>query len=94
MTGGKYPRSKLQSLGRGGGLVVSLLAFYSDDPNSNPACYLNFLHEKMKMNEKEAGVGPSLKKVGSITLGPNSFRTSSGRELKIYLFTNSVDSVD
>ena len=24
-------------LGRGGGQVVSMLAFYSDDPSSNPA---------------------------------------------------------
>ena len=28
---------KLLMLGRGGGQVVSLLAFYSDDPSSNPA---------------------------------------------------------
>ena len=46
--------------GRGGGLVVSVPAFYSDDPSSNPAGYLlNFLYEKTKINEKEAGVGPS-----------------------------------
>ena len=50
-------------MGRGGGLVVSVPAFYSDDPSSNPAGYLiNFLYEKTKINEKEAGVGPSLKK--------------------------------
>ena len=42
--------------------MVSILAFYSDDLSSNPAGYLNFLYEKMKINEKEAGVGPSLKK--------------------------------
>ena len=29
--------------GRGGCLRVSALAFYSDDPSSNPAGYLNFL---------------------------------------------------
>ena len=45
--------------GRGGGLVVSVLAFYSDYPSSNPAGYLNFMYEKTKINEKEAGVGPS-----------------------------------
>ena len=28
-----------KSLGRGGGLVVSVLAFYSYDPSSNPADY-------------------------------------------------------
>ena len=44
--------------------MVSVPAFYSDDPSSNPAGYLiNFLYEKTKINEKEAGVGPSLKKV-------------------------------
>ena len=53
----------MQIPGRGGGLVVSVPAFYSDDPSSNPAGYLiNFLYEKTKINEKEAGVGPSLKK--------------------------------
>ena len=46
-------------LGRGGVLVVSILAFYSDDPGSNPAGYLNFLYEKTKLTKKEAGVGPS-----------------------------------
>ena len=29
-------------LGRGGGQVVSVLAFYSDDPSSNPAEVYNF----------------------------------------------------
>ena len=46
----------------GGGLLVSVPAFYSDDPSSNPAGYLiNFMYERTKINEKEAGVGPSLK---------------------------------
>ena len=40
---------------RGGGLVVRVLTFYSDDPSSNPAGYLNFLHKKTNMNEKVAG---------------------------------------
>ena len=43
--------------------MVSIPAFYSDNPSSNPAGYLiNFLYEKTKINEKEAGVGPYLKK--------------------------------
>ena len=47
------------SFGRGGGLVVSILAFYSDAPRSNPADNLiNFLSEKTKINKKEAGDGP------------------------------------
>ena len=55
------------SLGRGGGQVVSVLAFYSDDPSSNPAEVYNFsvklLLKRTKINKKEAGVGPFLKKV-------------------------------
>ena len=47
--------------------MVSVPAFYSDDPSSNSAGYLiNFLYEKRKINEKEAGVGPSLKKLKTI----------------------------
>ena len=46
--------------------MVSVPAFYSDDPSSIPAGYLiNFLYEKTKINEKEAGVGPFKKKVCS-----------------------------
>ena len=33
-------------LGRGGGLVDNVLAFYSNDPCLNPAGYLNFLNRK------------------------------------------------
>ena len=38
--------------------MVSVLAFYSDDPSLNLAGYLIFT-KNMKINEKEAGVGPS-----------------------------------
>ena len=52
-------------LGRGGGLVVSVLAFYSDDPSSIPAEVYNFfckiVVEKNENKQKEAGVGPFLK---------------------------------
>ena len=41
--------------------MVSILAFYSDDPSSIPAGCLKFLYEKTKINEKEAGVGPSIR---------------------------------
>ena len=37
--------------------MVSVLTFYSDNPSSIPADNFN-LFEKMKINEKEAGVGP------------------------------------
>ena len=49
-------------MGRGDGLVVSALGFYSNNPSLNPAGYFDFLYEKTKINEKEARVGPSLKK--------------------------------
>ena len=42
--------------------MVSVLAFYSNDPSSNPAGYLNFLYKKTKINEKEAGGWPIFKK--------------------------------
>ena len=32
--------------GRGGGLVVCVLAFYSGDPSSNPTGYFNFMCKK------------------------------------------------
>ena len=46
-------------MGRGGGLAVSIRAFYSYNPSSNPAGYLNFLYKKTIINQKEAGIGPS-----------------------------------
>ena len=59
-------RLSLSRLGRGGGLVVSVLAFYSDDPSSIPAEVYNFsvklLLKRTKINKKEAGVGPFFKK--------------------------------
>ena len=49
-------------LGRGGGQVVIVLAFYSDDPSSNPAEAYSFfckiVFEKNENKQKEAGVGP------------------------------------
>ena len=49
-------------MGSGGGQVVSVLAFYSDDPSSNPAEIYNFsvklLLKRTKINKKEAEVGP------------------------------------
>ena len=52
---------KTKSLGRGGGQVVSVLAFYSVDPCSNPANAYNFsprfVFEKTENKQKESGVG-------------------------------------
>ena len=58
---------KRDGIGRGGGgQVVSMLAFYSNDPSSNPAdAYsfsVKFVFEKNENKQKEAGVGPFLKK--------------------------------
>ena len=55
----RLPNQTTTHWGRGGGLVVSVLAFYFDDLSSNPAGYFNFLFEKTKINQKEANVGPS-----------------------------------
>ena len=46
----------MQIVGRGGGQVVSMLAFYSDDPSSNSADGYSFL-KRTKINKKEARVG-------------------------------------
>ena len=47
--------------GRGCGQVVSVLAFYSDDPSSNPAEAYSFsckiVFEKNKNKQKESRVG-------------------------------------
>ena len=52
----------MKTRGRGGGQVVSMLAFYSDDPSSNPAEVCSFsvklLWKRTKINKKEDGVGP------------------------------------
>ena len=54
------------NLGRGGGQVVSVLAFHSDDPSLIPAeAYsfsVKFVFEKNENKQKEAGVGPFLNK--------------------------------
>ena len=54
-------------MGRGGGQVVSVLAFYSVDPSSNPTVAysfsVKFVVEKNENKQKEAGVGPFLKRV-------------------------------
>ena len=59
----KYPRSKLQSPGRGGGLVVSILAFYSDDLSLHVGGDMIFFVRKDKNIQKEVGVGPSFLKL-------------------------------
>ena len=45
--------------------MVSVFAFYSDDPSSNPAEVNNFsvklLLKRTKINKKEAGLGPFFK---------------------------------
>ena len=55
------------ALGSGGGQVVIVLAFYSNNPSSNPPEVYNFrciiVFEKDE-NKKEAGVGPFFKKDG------------------------------
>ena len=50
--------------GCGGGLVVSVLAFYSDDPSSIPAEVYNFsvklLLKRTKINKKRPGLAQFL----------------------------------
>ena len=48
---------------RGGGLVVTVLAFYSNNPSSNLAECYNFsckcCLKRTKINKKEAGIHPA-----------------------------------
>ena len=51
-----------KSAGRGVGLVVNVLAFFSDDPSSIPAVVYNFtvkllLFLRTIINKKDAGMG-------------------------------------
>ena len=52
-------------MGRGGGQSVSVLAFYSDDPSSNPAEVYNFsvkfLLKRTKINKKRPGLADFLR---------------------------------
>ena len=49
-------------MGSGGGQMVSVFAFYSDNPGSNPAeaysFFCKFVFVKNKNKQKEAWVGP------------------------------------
>ena len=53
-------------MGRGGGQVVSALAFYSDDPSSNPADAYRFsvqiVFEKNENKQKKGRSWPFFKK--------------------------------
>ena len=53
--------------------MVSVLAFYSDGPSLIPVGYFNFLYKNTKINEKEVGVGPSLKKYISAAHATTAF---------------------
>ena len=54
------PYQTIQLKGRGGGQAVSVLAFYSDDPSSDPAEVYNFsvklLLKSTKINKKRPGL--------------------------------------
>ena len=59
----KPAQHKVTLHGRGGGEVVSVLAFYSDDLRSNPTdpysfFSVKFVFEKNENKQKEACVGP------------------------------------
>ena len=56
------PYKELPILVCGSGQMVSVLAFYSDDPSSNPAdaysFFVKLVFEKIENKQKEAEVGP------------------------------------
>ena len=61
------PQTLANGLGSGGGQVLRVLAFYFNDPSSNPAEVYNFSVklnlEKNENKQKEAGVGPFKKNI-------------------------------
>ena len=65
--------------------MVSVLAFYSDDPSSNPDEVYNFsvkfLLKRTKINKKEAGVGPFKKKYWRVLGGRHSTVDSSAHTI-------------
>ena len=70
--------------------MVSVLAFYSDDPSSNPAEVYNFsvklLLKRMKINKKEAGVGPFFLKKRCFKYVPRA----SSEEFALNKFVNEL----
>ena len=74
--GRKSVTNNMNRIGDGGGQVVSVLNFYSDDPSSNIAQVYNFsvklLLKRTKIDKNEAGVAPfekqeSLRQRGTTT---------------------------
>ena len=66
--------------------MVSVLAFYSDDPSLIPAGYLNLLYVKMKINEKEAGLAHLLLKKVQKRLNSLQFCIFTSNEFLLELF--------
>ena len=67
----------ISAVGRGGRQVVSMLAFYSIDLRLNPteaySFSVKFVFEKNENKQKEAGVGPFLKKCTNISCFSNNY---------------------
>ena len=65
-------------LGRGGGKVVSVLAFYSDNPSSNPAkvysFFCNIVFEKNENKQKEAHLKKISTKLKKVKIGITALR--------------------
>ena len=74
-----------ENMGRGGGQVVSVLAFYSDDPSSNPAEVYNFsvklLLKSTKINKKRPGLA-HLKKMNN-HLTSEQLKRAGGAAIKV-----------
>ena len=56
---------KILTLGRGGAQVVTVVAFFSDDPSSNPpeafSFFCNIVFEKNEHKQKRGRAWPTLK---------------------------------
>ena len=74
-------------MGGGGGQVVSALAYYSDNPSSDPAdvyCFLlKFVFERTKINKKRPGLAHLLKNGWQVTIAHciHLYPSSSGPQV-------------
>ena len=83
----------------GGGQVVSMLTFHSDNPSSNPidTCrffLFNFCLKRPKINKKETGVGPFKRTVCALKLLITEFEPGSSDNFATSVAHKSCTFVD
>ena len=94
-------------MGRGGAQVVSMFAFYSNNPSSNPteaeSFFCKFVFEKNRNKQKDAGVGPfkklfmiltsRLQQLKSIFLACSDRRRTVDKKLEQRIVNSKIFSI-